>query len=70
MAPPTTWTAERISIVRNLLVDEGLTRAEIAARMDVSESAIIHIIEKYGYAGLSRSQQRNGHAKPRAVRSS
>jgi transposase len=69
MAAPQLWTEQKISEVRHLLIDEGLTRRQAADRVGVSESAIIHIIEKHRFAGLSRHQRRHGH-KTRVSRSS
>jgi hypothetical protein len=54
MAAALLWNEERLSVVRNLLVDEGLTRAAIADRVGVSKSSVIHAVQKYGLVGLSQ----------------
>jgi hypothetical protein len=53
MAAQTLWTEEKLSVVRHLLVDEGLTRAAIAERVGVSKSAIVHAVHRYHLTGLS-----------------
>jgi len=50
MAAQTIWTQERLGVVRNLLVTEGLTRAAIAERVGVSKSSVIHAVQKYGWS--------------------
>jgi hypothetical protein len=72
------WTEEKLSVVRNLLVTEGLTRAAIADRVGVSKSSVVHAVQRYGMTGLSQrrdiakaaGQQRriaNGYIRPHTL---
>jgi hypothetical protein len=54
MAAALRWNEERISEIKHLLVDEGMTRAAIAAKVGVSKSSVIHAVQKYGLVGLSQ----------------
>jgi hypothetical protein len=81
MAAALLWNEERLSEIKHLLVDEGLTRAAIADRVGVSKSAVIHAVQKYGLVGLSQrrdiakaaGQQRriaNGFFHPHSLQTS
>jgi hypothetical protein len=54
MAALQLWTEQKISEVRHLLVDEGMTRAAIAAKVGVSKSSVIYAVQKFGLVGLSK----------------
>ncbi len=47
--PGTTWTQERVERLR-ILVDEGLSCAQIARKLDVSRNAIIGKLNRLGLA--------------------
>jgi hypothetical protein len=81
MAAALRWNEERISEIKHLLVDEGMTRAAIAAKVGVSKSSVIHAVQKYGLVGLSQrrdiakaaGQQRrvgNGFFHPHSLQTS
>jgi hypothetical protein len=54
MAATLLWNEQRISEIKHLLVDEGLTRRAIAERIGISKSAVIHAVQKHGLTGLSQ----------------
>jgi hypothetical protein len=61
MAQQTLWTAEKLSIVKNLLVSQKLTHAAIAERIGVSRSSINHCIQHHGLVGLAQRRDMAAH---------